>query len=124
MSQGVPGVVERVPYRSLLACVLLLAGCTTTSQMYSAQIIADPSSASLKSGDLASFGIAFITPSTVTGQEEDKSALALAFSKALEAQRPNEASPGRGRRKRESRVKPPKRARFRSGRWYRLPRKN
>jgi hypothetical protein len=89
MSQGVPGAVERAPYRSLLACVLLLAGCTTTSQMYSAQIIADPSSASLKSGDLASFGIAFVTPSTVTGQEEDKPALALAFSKALEEQRPN-----------------------------------
>jgi hypothetical protein len=69
--------------------VLLLAGCSSTSQMYSAQILADPSGASLKSGDLESFGVAFITPSTVTGQEEDKPALALAFSKALGTQRPN-----------------------------------
>lgn len=57
--------------------------------MYSAQIIADPSSASLKPGDLASFGIAFVTPSTVTGQEEDKPALALAFAKSLAEQLPS-----------------------------------
>ena len=57
--------------------------------MYSAQIIAEPSSTSLQSGDLASFGIAFVTPSTVTGQEEDKPALALAFSKTLREQRPD-----------------------------------
>jgi hypothetical protein len=67
----------------------MLAGCNTTSQIHSAQIIAGPSSASLKSGDLTSFGIAVVTPSTVTGQEEDKPDLALAFSKALEEQRPN-----------------------------------
>ena len=84
-----PSAIERAPYRSLLACVLLLAGCATTLQMYSEQIIADPSSRSLKPGDLASFGIAFVTPSTVTGQEEDKPALASAFSKALEEQLPN-----------------------------------
>jgi hypothetical protein len=89
MSQGVWGAVESAPYRSLLACVLLLAGCNSTSQIYSAQIIAGPSSASLKPGDLASFGIAFVTPSAVTGQEEDKPALALAFSKSLEEQLPN-----------------------------------
>ena len=89
MSQGVPGAVPRAAYRNLLACVLLLAGCTTTSQMHSAQIISGPSSASLKPGDLERLGIAFITPSTVTGQEEDKAALALAFSKGLEDQWPN-----------------------------------
>jgi len=89
VSQGVLDAVERTLYRSLRACVLLLAGCTSTSQMYSAQIIADPSSASLKPGDLASFGIAFVTPSTVTGQEEDKPALALAFSKSLAEQLPS-----------------------------------
>ena len=89
MSQDVPGTVNRAAYRSLLACVLLLAGCGTTSQMHSTQIIAGPSSASLEPGDLERSGIAFITPSTVTGQEEDKPALALAFSKSLEDQRPN-----------------------------------
>jgi hypothetical protein len=89
MSQGVSGAVERALYRSLQACVLLLAGCATTSQTYSAQIIADPSRMSLKPGDLAGFGIAFVTPSTVTGQEQDKPALALAFSKSVERQLPN-----------------------------------
>jgi glutamate synthase domain-containing protein 2 len=89
MSQIISGAVGRVVYPGLLACALLAAGCATTSQTYSAQIIAAPSSASLKRGDLAGFGIAFITPSTVTGQEEDKPALALAFSKSLEEQLPN-----------------------------------
>jgi hypothetical protein len=89
MSRRAPAAFESRPYRSLLACVLLLAGCNSTSQMYSAQLLADPSGVALKSGDLESFGLAFITPSTVTGQEEDKAALALAFSKALASQRPN-----------------------------------
>jgi len=85
----VQGKFERATFLCLLACVVLLAGCSSTSQMYSSQLIAEPSSGSLKSGDLESFGIAFITPSTVTGQEEDKPALSLAFTKILEQQRPN-----------------------------------
>jgi len=89
MSQGMQGAFANGACRGLFACALLLAGCSTTSQLYSAQIIADPSSASLKPGDLASFGVAFITPSTVTGQEEEKPALALAFSKTLEENRPD-----------------------------------
>lgn len=89
MTRGKKGEFQRAAYLGLLACMLLLSGCSTTSQMYSAQIIAEPTSASLKAGDLASYGIAFVTPSTVTGQEEDKPALALAFSKILEEQRPS-----------------------------------
>jgi len=89
MGKQVQGAFEKAPYWSMLACALILSGCSSTSQMYSAQIIADPTNSSLKSGDLASYGIAFITPSTVTGQEEDKPALALAFSKTLEQQRPD-----------------------------------
>ncbi len=89
MSRDAQGTVEGAAYRGLVACVLLLAGCSSTSQMYSAQIIAGPSSVSLKPSDLADFGIAFVTPSTVTGQEEDKPALALAFSKTFEERRPN-----------------------------------
>lgn len=71
-----------------LAGALLLGGCSATSQTYSAQVLSDPTSASLQAGDLEAFGIAFVTPSTVTGQEEDKPALAQAFAKALETQRP------------------------------------
>ena len=89
MGKKIQGVFKMAAYRGVLACALVLAGCSTTSQMYSAQIIAEPSSASLRAGDLASFGIAFVTPSTVTGQEEDKPALALAFSKTLQELRPD-----------------------------------
>jgi len=37
---------------------------------------------------LEEYGIAFITPATVTGQEEDRPALALIFSQVLEETRP------------------------------------
>jgi len=72
----------------LFICVLALAACSSTSQTYSSQIVTEPTNGSLKAGELESFGIAFITPSTVTGQEEDKPALALAFAKALASERP------------------------------------
>jgi len=85
--QGRQRFVEAVAVCSLFTCVLV--ACSTTSQQYGAQVIAEPTGASLKTGDLTSFGIAFVTPSTVTGQEEDKPALALAFSQQLEQQRKN-----------------------------------
>ncbi len=88
MREGVQTASARFAVRCLFAYALVLPGCSTTSQVYSAQIIAAQSSASLKPGELASYGIAFATPSTVTGQEEDKLALALAFSQAFEAARP------------------------------------
>jgi hypothetical protein len=43
---------------------------------------------SLRAGDLETAGLAFITPSTVTGQEEEKQAVALAFSEVLKRERP------------------------------------
>jgi len=43
----------------------------------------------LQSEDLRAGGIAFITPSSVTGQEEDKQALALAFTEVLLKVRPD-----------------------------------
>jgi len=43
----------------------------------------------LQSEDLRTGGIAFITPSSVTGQEEDKQALALAFTEVLLKVRPD-----------------------------------
>src|ERR1700752_3708787 len=84
--QGVQTSFTKLAVWSLLGC--LLAACSSTAQLYGAQVIAAPTAASLKSDDLTSFGIAFVTPSTVTGQEEDKAALALAFSQTLEQQRP------------------------------------
>jgi heme-degrading monooxygenase HmoA len=43
----------------------------------------------LQPDDLRAGGIAFITPSSITGQEEDKQALALAFTEVLLQMRPD-----------------------------------
>ncbi len=43
---------------------------------------------SLKADDLRTKGLAFITPSTVTGQEEEKQAIALEFAEVLKKERP------------------------------------
>ena len=43
----------------------------------------------LRLEDLRAGGIAFITPSSITGQEEDKQALALAFTEVLLKMRPD-----------------------------------
>ncbi|VAW98864.1 hypothetical protein MNBD_GAMMA22-1350 [hydrothermal vent metagenome] len=43
---------------------------------------------SLTNGDLAKYGVAFITPSTVTGQEQDIQSLALSFSNLMKELRP------------------------------------
>jgi hypothetical protein len=69
---------------ALAAFVLALAGCTGT-QVYPSlqqQLI------SLRPGDLESSGIAFITPSTVTGQEQEKQAVALTFADVIKRERP------------------------------------
>lgn len=42
----------------------------------------------LPAGALEAHGIAFITPSTVTGQEEEKQAVALTFAEVLKRERP------------------------------------
>jgi len=44
---------------------------------------------SLGKGELANYGIAFITPSTVTGQEEEKQGLALIAAEVLKEKRPD-----------------------------------
>jgi len=43
---------------------------------------------SLRAGDLETAGLAFITPSTATGQEEEKQAVALIFAEVLKRARP------------------------------------
>ena len=62
----------------------LIAGCTSTQirPTLREQVI------SLKAGDMESGGLAFITPSTATTQEEEKQAVALIFAEVLRAQRP------------------------------------
>jgi hypothetical protein len=66
----------------LLACSL--QACTIVSQRYSTPQI---QAISLQKGDLERGGVAFLTPSTVTGQEEDRQPLALVFGDTLAAKR-------------------------------------
>lgn len=73
------------PVAVVLAASALLGGCKTPLVYYpkvQEQVI------SLRKGDLESAGIAFITPSTVTGQEQEKEAVALTFTDVLKTERP------------------------------------
>ena len=70
---------------ALLGVGLILSGCSTTRQVHSTT---QTLSIGLEPQVLHAYGIAFITPSSATGQEEDKQALALAFTEALKKARP------------------------------------
>jgi len=70
--------------RGLLFALPLLAGCATGLIYFPTvqqQVV------SLHKGDLEAGGIAFITPSTVTGQEQEKEAVALTFTDVLKIER-------------------------------------
>jgi len=76
----------------VIGLALLLAGCSsqkirTETQQYSPTTQVE--AINLRSGDLRTWGIAFITPSSVTGQEEDKQAMAFAFTGVLRNLRPD-----------------------------------
>lgn len=75
----------RARYWSLAILIpALIAGCTTTQirPTLREQVI------SLKAGDMEAGGLAFITPSTATTQEEEKQAVALIFAAVLRERRP------------------------------------
>jgi hypothetical protein len=65
------------------ALVWVLAGCQGTQVYPNLQ----QHLISLRPGDLDAAGIAFLTPSTVTGQEQEKQAVALAFADVLKRER-------------------------------------
>lgn len=66
--------------------VLALTACTTLgSQIVPTTVY---KALTLVPGELAQHGMAFLTPSTVTGQEQDKQALALIFAETLNARLP------------------------------------
>ncbi len=67
------------------AAVSLCFGCAIPQTYSSIQ----NRSITLKPMDLERNGLAFITPSTVTGQEEEKQAVALTFSDVLRKKRPD-----------------------------------
>lgn len=67
-----------------MALCLALAGCYGT-QIYPTL---QEQRISLARGDLEAGGVAFITPSTVTGQEQETQAVALVFADVLKRERP------------------------------------
>jgi hypothetical protein len=77
--------VLAMPMIAVLA-MWLLSGCSTDNQLHSTTQVRV---INLESQSLQASGIAFITPTSVTGQEEDKQALALVFSEALKRARPD-----------------------------------
>jgi hypothetical protein len=68
----------------VFACAIALSGCTTV-QVYNTS---QSRSISLGAGQLEAQGIAFITPSTATGREEEKQAVAFVFAEVLKRERP------------------------------------
>ncbi len=65
------------------ALLLVLAGCSGTQVYPNLQ----QHLISLRAGDLEAAGIAFLTPSTVTGQEQEKQAVALTFADVMKRER-------------------------------------
>jgi len=68
-----------------LLLLLVLVGCSTAPHFFPTipqQVI------SLRKGDPEAAGVAFITPSTVTGQEQEKQGVALTFADVMKAERP------------------------------------
>ncbi len=75
-----------------IGLALLLTGCanqklldTTQQNIPTTQVLA----INLRSEDFRAGGLALITPSSATGQEEDKQALALSFTEVLQKIRPD-----------------------------------
>jgi hypothetical protein len=66
--------------------LLLLSGCTTGSQVHPTTL---HENLSLPSGALQQHGVAFLTPSTVTGQEQDQQTAALIFAEQMRLQLPS-----------------------------------
>jgi len=70
---------------AVMVLLAALAGCGAAPQVHSSE---EHQVISLKQGDLEAGGVALITPSTVTGQEEERQAVALTFARVLEKERP------------------------------------
>jgi hypothetical protein len=66
-----------------LLCCVLLSGC------FSVFTTQEHRNFALSFQDVQEHGIAFITPSSITGQEQDRQALALTFAQVLQEKRPD-----------------------------------
>lgn len=84
------GIYRLHPLPTLMVTMTLglaaLSGLGCSTNQLHAQ--ADVTEIALRPGELERHGLAFITPSTVTGQEEDKQNLAFVFAKVLKERRP------------------------------------
>jgi hypothetical protein len=69
----------------MLTSILILLSACFLPQVYDT---AQNRTISLRAEDLSTHGVAFITPSTVTGQEEEKQEVALTFTEVLRKERP------------------------------------
>jgi hypothetical protein len=76
-----PAPASTTPAATLAALVLALAGCSQTYPTLQEHQI------TLRPGDLAASGMAFLTPSTVTGQEQEKQAVAFVFADVVKRER-------------------------------------
>jgi hypothetical protein len=76
-----PVSVKRLCVIGMLA---ILTGCGINQE----HSTTDVDAISLEPGQLERYGIAFISPATVTGQEQDRQTVAFAFTKQLEKMRP------------------------------------
>lgn len=74
--------MSRPGMKIILLLVVGLAGCASQGPARHEQ------SATLRPGALEAGGLALITPSTVTGQEQDKQAVALIFADTFTRERP------------------------------------
>ena len=80
-----PGFLRTQAQAAIASAALffVLAGCSGTQVYPNLQ----QHLISLRPGDLEAAGIAFITPSTVTGQEQEKQAVALTFADVMKRER-------------------------------------
>jgi hypothetical protein len=78
---------SRITLRILpaLAAAPLCLGCAIPQTYHSTQ----HRTFSIGPNDLTWYGLAMITPSTVTGQEEEKQAVAMTFTEVLQTRRPD-----------------------------------
>ncbi len=77
--------ITRIGMAAMIFAAMSLVNACSTNQVHSSEL---NNSISLNAGDIRRGGIAFITPSTATGHEQDKQALALAFGDVLIRERP------------------------------------
>jgi len=71
--------------RLVVTMLAIVAGCSTSPIQYATL---NEHEISLQRGELEAAGIAFVTPSTITGQEQEKQTVALTFTDVMSHDRP------------------------------------